>query len=545
MIVMPSDPEFWNPEKFLPMLSVRTKSGAIKPFELWDHQRILSAAVIRCYQENKWLCHVKPRQEGSSTFFTGVLFQHVAFRAGCYAGIVAHKREVSEKLARIAIRFHQTCPKQIRPYRTPGLKRTLEIPREDGGDSLLTTASIKDDEPLRGDTAQVVLATEISSWKGRAGEDAWTSVLNAVPEDGGIIFGESTPKYYGDQLHKVFEDSKRAGSKWLSVFIPWTFVSEYSREPPKGWKARPEILDYANKNKLTPAQAHWMQAVGLPKCRNNISKFQAEYPINELDCFGLAGDPIFNSEKLMGVLQAMDGATGIASESKELEIFKEPDREHRYIIAVDPASSWSKKDKFGVEILDLFTCEQVAEYEGHIDAYSMAKMLAKLGAKYNKATIYVEANGVGDALLSHLLAPSIGYNMVYHRQSTNPLNRSGGSSLVPGWWASSATKSAAISFLQELIEDDSIIIRSQRLLRQLIQYRGQWDKLSRDAEGGHYDLTAAFALSAWAYRNEVKRGHTRMRQTESSIRKAAWDRLLERLEGSSESDWNNRWGQHK
>jgi len=544
-MIRPGDPDFWNPEKFLPQLSVRTKSGAIAPFELWSHQKILSAAVIRCYQENKWLCHVKPRQEGSSTFFTGVLFQHVAFRSGCYAGIVAHKREVSEKLARIAIRFHQTCPKEIRPYKTPGLKRTLEIPREGGGDSLLTTASIKDDEPLRGDTAQVVLATEISSWKGRAGEDAWTSVLNAVPEDGGIIFGESTPKHYGDQLHKVFEDSQRPGSKWLSVFIPWTFVDEYSRIVPKGWRPRPEILDYANKNGLTPEQAHWMQAVGLPKCRNNISKFQAEYPINELDCFGLAGDPVFNSEKLMSVLKSMDGATGIASESKELEVFKEPNVEHRYIIAVDPASSWAKKDKFGVEVLDLFTCEQVVEYEGHMDAYNMAKMLGELGAKYNKATIYVEANGVGDALLSHLLSPSIAYNMVYHRQSTNPLNRSGGSSLVPGWWASSATKSAAISFLQELIDDDSITIHSQRLLRQLIQYRGQWDKLSRDAEGGHYDLTAAFGIAAWAYRNEVRRGNTRTRTDHKSVRKAAWDRLLTRLEGSPESNWNNRWGQHK
>jgi len=171
-------------------------------------------------------------------------------------------------------------------------------------------------------------------------------------------------------------------------------------------------------------------------------------------------------------------------------------------------------------------------------------MLAKLGAKYNKATIYVEANGVGDALLSHLLSPSIAYNMVYHRKSTNPLNRSGSAS-VPGWWASAATKSAAISFLQELIDDNSITIHSQRLLRQLIQYRGQWDKLARDAEGGHYDLTAAFALAAWAYRNEVKRGNIRNSRSNSEVRKAAWNRLLERLEGSTESDWNNRWGQHK
>jgi len=544
MIYSPDHPDFWNPEIFLPMLSIRTKSGKVEPFNLWSHQKILAAATMRCYAERKWLCHVKPRQEGSSTFFTGLLYQHVAFRSGCYAGIVAHKREAAEKLARIAIRYHQTCPRQIRPLKTPGLKRTLEFPRDGGGDSLLTTASTKDDEPLRGDTAQVVLATEISSWSGRQGEEAWASVLNAVPEEGGIVFAESTPKYFGDQLHKIFEDSHKSGSKWLSVFIPWTMVDEYQKKPPVGWTPRPEVLDYANQNGLTPSQAFWMQTSGLPKCRNSFSTFQAEYPINEVDCFGLAGDPVFDVEKLMAILKQMDGGTGILKESKDFETFKKPVKGHRYIIAVDPASSWSKKDKFGVEVVDLFTCEQVAEYEGHMDAYSMASMLAKLGAEYNKAVIYVEANGVGDAVLSHLLSPSVGYDRVYHRTKSNVLSAASGGSPVPGWWASSQSKSSAISFLRELIHDDSITIRSQRLIRQLIQYRGQWDKLSRDARGGHYDLTAAFSLAAWAYRYEVQRGNIRKESTQRELRKAAFDKLLERIEGSHDNDWNTRWGKH-
>ena len=544
MIYTPDHPDFWNPEMFLPMLGIRTKSGKIEDFNLWSHQKILAAAVMRCYAERKWLCHVKPRQEGSSTFFTGLLYQHVAFRTGCYAGIVAHKREAAEKLARIAIRYHQTCPKAIRPAKTPGLKRTLEFPREGGGDSFLTTASTKDDEPLRGDTAQVVLATEISSWGGKQGEEAWASVLNAVPEEGGIVFAESTPKYFGDQLHKIFEDSHIQGSKWLSVFIPWTLVEEYQKKPPVGWTPRPEILDYANNHGLTPAQAFWMQTSGLPKCRNNMSVFQAEYPINEIDCFGMAGDPVFNVEKLMTFLKEMDEGTGILAETADMQTFKEPQEGHRYIVTVEPASSWSKKDKFGVEILDLYNCEQVAEYEGHMDAFSMSKMVASLANKYNKAKIYVEANGVGDAVLSHLLSPSIAYPNVYHRTKTNVLSTSSGGSAIPGWWSSSQSKSAAISFLQELIADDSITIHSQRLVRQLIQYRGQWDKLSRDAEGGHYDLTAAFSLAAWAYRHEAQRGNIKRQQSQTELRKAAFDKLLKRIEGAPDSNFNNRWGKH-
>ncbi len=540
-----SHQDFWDPRYFLPKLKVRAKSGKIIPFNLWSHQEILSAAVRRCYAEGKWLCHVKPRQEGSSTFFTGVLYQHVAFRRGCYGGIVAHRREAAEKLARMAVRFHQTCPKDVRPYKTPGLKRTLEFPRDDGGDSLLSIASIKDDEPLRGDTAQAVLATEISSWKGKAGEAAWSSVLSAVPEEGGILFGESTPKYYGDQLHQVFEDSHKPGSKWLSVFIPWTLVQEYSKQPPVKWFPRPEIAEYAHKNGLTPGQAFWMQTVGLPRCRNKMQVFHAEYPINEVDCFGLAGDPIFDIDILMEKLRAMDLGTGLAGETKELEVFQGPARDEQYIIAVDPASSWSKKDMFGFEIVSLTTCEQVAEFQGYSEAHAMAKMLADLGKKYNNATIYVEANGVGDSLLSHLLSPPIEYRYVFHRTASNVVKRSGGGSQVPGWWSSTSSKAAATGYLQEMISDGSFVLHSQRLIRQLVQYRGQWDKSSRDQEGGHFDLVSAIAIAAWAYRNEVSRGNIKAKKTKEQVVRAAWDRLLLNIEGSSDSSWNTRWGNHR
>ena len=174
----------------------------------------------------------------------------------------------------------------------------------------------------------------------------------------------------------------------------------------------------------------------------------------------------------------------------------------------------------------------------------MSKMVAELAYKYNKAKIYVEANGVGDAVLSHLVSPTIDYPNVYHRTKTNVLSRSDGGTAIPGWWSSSQSKSAAISFLQELIADDSITIHSQRLLRQLIQYRGQWDKLSRDAQGGHYDLTAAMSLAAWAYRHEVQHGSVASKRSQAEVRKMAFNKLLKKLEGSHDSDWNTRWGKH-
>jgi len=537
-IVYPNDPNFWDPNHFLPMMSLRSKSGKIVPFDLWTPQKILAAGVMRAYKERRWICHIKPRQEGSSTFFTGLAYQHTAYRPGCRTAILAHKKDTASYLAGMAVRFHGHTPAEIKQRKTPGLKRTLEFPDID---SRLTVDTIRGEEPLRGETIQVLLATEISSWAESMGADAWTSALNAVADDGGIVFAESTPKFQGDQMHQVSIDSDTPGSKWLKVFIPWTMVDSYSKKPTPGWRTSSVIADYAHKHSLTDAQAFWLQTVGFEKCRRDMRRFRAEYPINEVDCWTMVGDAVFDTDRLMLMLKSLDGNTGLSQETKSFERYDAVNENHRYVIAVDPASSWSKRDYTGVVVLDIDTCTVVADYLGHRDAHDMAGWLCKIGAEFNKASIYVESNGVGEAVLSHLI--SNGYRRIYYRTSTSPLSRNIGTNRIPGWHSSMKTKAESISILQQLILDESLTIPSRRIIQQLTQYRGQWDKLKRDAKGGHFDLVAAMSIAAWAWRYES--GKTIPAEMDRrKIAKKNWDRLIRRIDGGTNRGQNSPWGRH-
>jgi len=536
--LLPSDPEFWDPEKYCHLNKIRSKSGAVVPFKLWEHQRILAAAVRRCYKENKWLVHVKPRQEGSSTFFTCVATQHAMFRTGCRVGLIAHKKDTARSLSEMAVRFHRHLPEAIKPKKSVGLKRTLEFPVLD---SRMVIASVKDEEPLRGDTVQVLLATEISKWSDTAGPDAWTSALNAVPSTGGFVIAESTPSYHGDQLHDLCLASEKPHSKWMKVFIPWTMVTEYSKRPPVGWRPDSVIQGYADEHHLTESQAFWMQTEGLQKCRNNLEKFRAEYPANEIDCWVLAGESVFNSTSLMAMMDRIDKGTGICVETTEYVEFKKPKEKSRYLIFCDPAGSWSQRDMFGVQILDIEECEQVAEFLGHSEAFKMARRIAALSKQYNDARIYIESNGVGEALLSHLLA--MGVRNIYHRKAS--LHGKSGYSRVPGWYSTMKTKAQAISFLQELIDDSSLMLHSTRCIRQLLNYRGQWDKLSRDSSGGHYDLAASMAGAAWAWRMEVGSKWDRRRMSNRDKTNMNWKRVMQQIDREDSANWNSPWGQHK
>ena len=540
MIIHPDHPEFWNPERFLPMLQIRTKSRGLQPFNLWDHQRILAASVMQAYAQQKWLVHIKPRQEGSSTFFTGVAFQHAAFRTGCHVAIIGNKKKTAKSLAEIANRFYKSCPLEIRPKRHGKLQRTLEF---QDIDSKLDIASVQDDEPLRGETVQMVLGTELSSWQESGGGEVWASVLNAVPEDGGFFIAESTPKHHGDQLHMLCMDAEKSDSKWLKVFIAWTMVNEYQKEVPPGWKPSKIVQEYWDEYPMiTPQQAYWMQISGLQKCNRKIDKFKQEYPINEYDCWAMTGDAVYDQTILRQWIQDIDGGTGLGLETDPWVRIQAPIPADRYIIFCDPASSWSERDHYGVVILNITKCEQAAEYLGHMSAYQMAQNLAKWGRMYNEATIYVEANGVGESVLSHLVDnPNISYRRVFHR---TPNRRGRSRSRTPGWWSSVKTKREAEGFMQQLIEDESITIHSSRSLRQLLTYRGQWAQRARDASGGHYDLATAWAGAAWAYMNHRGSAWKQKKKDPAIVAAEAFRRLQSRIDGLGRPPKNTPWGNH-
>ena len=539
-MIRPTSKDFWNPEEFLPLLQIRTKSRGLQPFHLWDHQKILAHAVVNAYAQEKWLVHIKPRQEGSSTFFTGIAYQHAAFRPGCHAAIIGHKKQTAKSLAEIANRFYKSTPTSIRPYRMGSLKRTLEFPKID---SKLSVASVQDDEPLRGETCQVVLGTELSSWQEEGGDEVWASVLNSIPQNGGFMIAESTPKHHGDQLHMLCIDSERVDSKWMKVFIPWTMIKEYRISPPPNWMPNKTVADYWDEYKfISPEQAYWMQTSGLVKCNRNIERFKQEYPINDVECWAMTGDAVYDQSILRQMLQDIDGGTGVSVITDPYVEFEEAKKDHQYIIFCDPAGSWSNRDNFGVVILNLNTCEQAAEYLGHCSAYQMSQKLAMWGRKYNNAMVYVEANGVGESILSHLIDnPNLAYKRVYHRAQSR---RGRSKRRIAGWYSSTKTKKEAEGFMQQLIEDESLTIHSVRSLRQLMSYQGSWGSRSRDADGGHYDLASAWAGAAWAYMQ--KRGsHWRAKRKDPKLLAAeAMLRLQRRIDMSGEEKKNTPWGTH-
>ncbi len=528
--VTPAHPLWWDPAWMFPRyFKVLPKEGGKQiPFQLWGSQQMLSAMSVRAMAENKRLVHVKPRKEGSSTFFTAMATAHTCFREGCQALIIAQRDDITGQLARAAVRFYNSMPEWLRPDRRDRVERSIDIP---GLDSWMSLATAGQSDPARGFTGiQFLLATEISSWKS---PDTWTSVLSNLPQTGAFVVAESTPLHHGDQLQRIWEEADQADSPWLKCFLPWTHVAEYAMDPPKGWRPNEVVQDYADKFRINERQAYWMQALGIPNCSNKIEKFRAEYPIDDMDCWRELGSTVFDFDKLHARLRELD-VTGMTEPSGDTRVFLEPQERHKYAITVDPAGSFSKRDYFGIQGGDLSTCEQAFESMLHGDAFQIARTLVLWAKKYNDALIVVEANGVGDALLLCLV--NLGYKNIYWRGR--------GAEKRPGWWSDQRRKVEAFGVAQELLEDGSCSINSHRLLRHMQKSLGPLAKAGRDAEGGHYDLVSAWVMFCWVYRH-VANGGIRPKQTDPrELAQRAWNAVLRKIGQKEGLDDSNKYGKH-
>ena len=86
----------------------------------------------------------------------------------------------------------------------------------------------------------------------------------------------------------------------------------------------------------------------------------------------------------------------------EMEIWLPPLPGKQYLVAVDPAGGGSEGDYSAVEVLEMATGLQCAEFAGHVGGLELAQLVTQLAAEYNSAWLVVERNNHGHGVLALL-----------------------------------------------------------------------------------------------------------------------------------------------
>lgn len=188
----------------------------------------------------------------------------------------------------------------------------------------------------------------------------------------------------------------------------------------------------------------------------------------------------------------------------DLWIWAYPDPLKDYIVIQDPARG-DGEDNSGLQVIDVETCEQVAEYRGKIDTQTFGRMGVAVATEYNNALLIIDNKNIGWSTVQ--VAIDSGYKNLYYSYKNDPYldenihlrknyDMKNKEDMVPGLTSSTKLRPVFISKLVMYFEDRTPIIYSKRFLNELRAFI--WlDGKPQAQRGKNDDLVMCWAMGMY------------------------------------------------
>jgi hypothetical protein len=169
------------------------------------------------------------------------------------------------------------------------------------------------------------------------------------------------------------------------------------------------------------------------------------------------------------------------------------------MVIVDTAKG-DGSDSSVIEVIDVFTGSQVAQYRGDMDTKSLSKFAVAISTEYNSALLVIENTGLGHATMSDVL--ELNYNNIYYSPKGDTLNVSqyinqfydhDTSKMTPGFTTSTKTRPEVLLAFKQYVRDHSISLNSRRSVSEMTTFI--WKNSKPQAQSGyHDDCVMAYAI---------------------------------------------------
>ena len=448
------------------LLRVRGRDGVIAPLRANAMQRVFER---RRGQRNIVL---KARQLGMTTWTAGRFFLKTITRPGTLTLQVAHTQEAAEEIFRIVHRFLDWLPEELRtgPLTTSRANaRQIVFPELDAQYRVVTAG---DRNAGRGLTVQNLHCSELARWPGDPAETL--AGLRASLAPGAEVILESTPQGVGGCFYQEWQAAKETGT--VRHFFPWWMEAQYRAESVDAQTLTEEERELVERTGMSLGQIGFRRTV-----RANFRGIaRQEYAEDEESCFLASGESVFE----LGAIEARIEEVPEPVERRrngELEVWLPAVQGKQYLIAVDPAGGGSEGDYSAVEVLEMETGLQCAEFAGHAGGLELARLITELAREYNHAWVVVERNNHGSGVLAYLESPC-GYERVY---------RQGGQA---GWLTTSLSRPAALGKLGAALVEAPGRFHSRRFLAECRSFVRLENGNCGARAGTHDDRVMAMAI---------------------------------------------------
>lgn len=427
---------------------------------------------------------LKARQMGMTTFCCINMLDDAITTPNTTSAIIAHTREDASKIFEITKRAYKNMPDMLRPTASYDNRNELYFADID--------SKIYVDTDLRGGTTHNLHISEVAFID--KADTRMAGILETVP-NGGKITLESTANGVGGYFYDEWNNEK---SEFKKHFYNWLWDIQYTEEITEDLDLLKEeykdyvmryglIPDVYNHFSLTPEQFYFY----IKKVRRQRQLVLQEYPLTALEAFISSGRNIFH----LSDIQKHQPLPYIDRKWGDVLIWEKPLENTRYVIGCDVAEGIGG-DYSVIEVFNADTGMQAAEYRNNaIAPDALANYLKNLGDYYNKAFICIEVNNHGRSTIDHLKRR---YYNLYRRQVYDKVSNETTQSI--GWRTTGVTKPILVDNLEEAIRDQSLIIRSEIVLKELRNFvqTEEASKKGFGAQSGHDDTVIACGLALQA-----------------------------------------------
>ena len=358
-------------------LLIRTKEGTVDPLilneaQLYIHKRLEEQ---RAKTGKVRAIILKGRQQGCSTYVEGRFYWRATHRTGVRAFILAHESESTSALFEMAKRYHDNCPKFVKPEIRSSNAKELSFAALDSGYKIGTAGN---DSVGRGTTIQYFHGSEVAFWKNTS--ELTKGILQAVPDaDETEVIYESTANGVGNFFHQQCIKAMKGETEFQFIFVPWFWQSEYIKKVPDTFKPNEEELKLVDYYGLSKGQLVWRRNKILELSTDGmdgLKAFKQEYPNNPNEAFQVSGDNgLISPASVMKARKSECSANGPV------------------IIGVDPSRGG---DRFGVAIRQGRKIYGLEGHNGDINLGKAVQICKRVLDKHKPARMFIDAGGGAD-----------------------------------------------------------------------------------------------------------------------------------------------------
>jgi hypothetical protein len=443
------------------------------PFHLYDYQ----SKAIADFEEHRYNIVLKGRQIGISTAAACYALWLMLFHKDKKVLVIATKQDTAKEMIEKVKFAFDGLPVWLQSKCVENNKTSLKFKN---GSSIRAASAAGD---AARSLALSLLILDEAAFIPKV-DDIWTAALPTLSTGGKAIL-ISTPNGMGNFFHK----------KWVQATADVEFPSDTVLE--REMDFNPIKLDWRVHPERTQEWRDRMgRAQGEDKARQ---EFDADFLGSGANFF----DPYKIDRLIKEIKEAKLEPSFKLKENTDVWFWKDKEEGHKYIISADVARG-DGVDFSAFHVIDLETCEQVAEFRGRIDTRAYGDLLVQMAIKYNHAILVVERESVGWAVLqqiidtgySNLFYMSRDYKVIEVHRNINNHFYAEEKRLVAGFTTNMVTRPLVLNKLDMYMREADLKINSLRTLHEMEVFI--WNKGKAEAQEGYNDdLIMALGIALW------------------------------------------------